>query len=356
MTENTCEYAATVQIFDLPDDCLLFIFEHLTLTEKFAIVRVSKSFKRVINELLKYSETEIKVDPWTPMPLKVSSIQKSDFSFLQNFRFESVEKLSLQDHPETKTFLTAQNLEVLLDYFPCLNSLSLISIRLEGKSVNKWDGLAAKLKNLESLNLAKMNGDWKKFFYAFSNVVSNSQSSLTSLQLSQKDHWTENVQKVLESTVCFCAVQKLVFCKITLSKLLKILATKPQLKQVTVSELVVLGQDDHWIALFEIIEKLEFLENLSLDFFTQKRIWQGFYKIMSVNAVSKMPFFSMKRLDLCNLEMTVQSYNNLFRSLPCLESLRFRQFGVTCDQPSHQPLFSDEDCQQCANRYITLIN
>lgn len=326
-------------ITELNYDCLIEVFRWLTLPEKCGVQRVSRGWRRAVDDIVRGEERlELFMEDQTPFgkpsgyPYAYYSPELEDFfrtgvlnesveAFFQKLagkeRFETLDNIKYLTIAKSANLNSFQNITLnktvfgqLLAIFPNLKSLNLLNLDIEGAN---WKILSKFAERLEAFSYDSNESDFELFSFA------EGCGQLNALEVPDYLHQSEleNFRHLKEINSSVSDTQELQ----------NILAGNPNLVKITVSVIPNDPREPHhsfenfW-ELFPFFGRLAALQEVDIRY---AGVASGHGSLRLTSDI----LWQIKRLTLYRVSVTSDDMKVIVRQFVSLTSLSLINFNVT---------------------------
>lgn len=342
-----CEsmFASNVTFYDLPENCLWLIFEHLTLPQKVGSLRVSKQWRQVISEVIKFLETDLNFGLYHAKrpngsygPLDIRTFKSGDLAFFDIYKLQNVETVSIRANSRADLTLRSQDISTLFERFPNLKSLTLGFIRVEPFPED------FKFETIQQLSLIRCRSlevNWNQFLERF--------HSLRSLEFK-----ADCVHQVTIATFQELKhLAKLSLGTVHFTNLAEIIRhLYENIKEISVDSFITdIAANDNYLV-FQLFQSCPKLESLNLSFASFR-----FRHFPASNDEAEKAFQSLKKLKLSRFRMTPAAFGGILKTMPKLQTLQLAAFEVLCELSEKSDVQSgDVCCNNCTIEFARQLS
>lgn len=338
------EYLTIFKFNDLNDDCLFYIFKHLNLQQKFAVLRVCKKWRNKMYEVLNCQEELVLCQP--PNKNEQLNVDFSNSLFIFRRNLSSYEKLShiFKNIPNIRNLIFA-GIAVSCELLKfCLQHLSSI----EEVNFVKAHALRDDMEMMEPLHDVNMQSLRKicfKFcrgtFSSLLRIFAEKSSELVQFEYSTYYGMVDDTQNMLPSLITIVKKSASSLKQLNLSVLKCSSLNTLLLEARNLKGLKVALADEPKIE-FEI-----FLQDYILSSHPLKVLELKFWRPMNLSSSFKYKtsFQSLLDLKLSNFMLNQHSLKTLLQNTPNLEKLNMR----------YQACCTESVCLSCESSLLSSV-
>lgn len=346
---ETPEVVASIS--NLNNDCLWYIFEHLTVREKIGVVRVSRQWQRVVGEMFDcFDALHFVKGDYDEFGLDASLIlQPKNDKLFEIYKFNNVVAVSIGNR-QTIIHLMTIHIDWLLKSLPQVTSLSLINVFFGDE-----DFMEQTLEEEISFNfdnkLQKLSFYYKDIGYSknYLSRLLNKTTELTEVVIMSNGSCPDNLVRELESRLTNLESLKMKY--ITNNQVSKMLPTMLNLRKLDVRHPPFGDDIADCLTTFAANSNLECL---AVEFF------HNFYQLRLLKPPKNLFLFpKLKKLDFSCFALFHATFGSLTKMMPFLDCLKFHLFAVECSCPANLgKQYSSQwttmtICQICSRLFIS---